>query len=244
MKSESMIKPLNLPAILFLHLFPGVIILLVSVILANPNWGLGLPAFLSLLLAILFGLIPVELGILYYIARKESKKINEIVRFNTKMPLGKTLLWALPCFIVAFMTFGFIKEWEHKLFADIFLWVPSWFRIDILDIGSGSSLIIGLTVILNFILNGILGPYVEELYFRGYLLPRMSRLGKWAPFINTVLFSLYHFFTPWENITRIVAITPMSYVTWFNQNIRISIIVHCTLNTMSAIMLVFYLVNI
>ena len=44
---------------------------------------------------------------------------------------------------------------------------------------------------------------VEEMYFHGYLLPRISRLGAWAPLVNTVLFSLYHFFTPWLNVGRI-----------------------------------------
>ena len=44
---------------------------------------------------------------------------------------------------------------------------------------------------------------VEEMFFRGYLLPRISRLGAWAPLVNTVLFSLYHLFTPWLNVGRI-----------------------------------------
>ena len=46
---------------------------------------------------------------------------------------------------------------------------------------------------------------VEELYFRGYLLPRISRLGAWAPLVNTVLFSLYHLFTPWLSVGRIAS---------------------------------------
>ena len=44
---------------------------------------------------------------------------------------------------------------------------------------------------------------VEKMYFRGYLLPRISRLGAWAPLVNTVLFSPYHLFTPWLNVGRI-----------------------------------------
>lgn len=165
-------EQLSIPSILFLHLFPGLVILLLSILFANPHWGFGLPVFLSLLLAISFGLIPVELGILYYVARKKGKKLRDILGFTTQMPVGKTLLCALPCFVIAVIAFGLIKEPEHKLFADIFAWVPNWFRINVSDIGSNSLLIIGTTVLLNFIFNGILGPLVEELYFRGYLLPR------------------------------------------------------------------------
>lgn len=64
------------------------------------------------------------------------------------------------------------------------------------------------TAVLGFFFSGLIGPVVEELYFRGFLLPRISRLGRWAPLLNTVLFSLYHFFTPWQNPGRILALTP------------------------------------
>jgi len=46
-------------------------------------------------------------------------------------------------------------------------------------------------------LNVILGPLVEELYFRGYLLPRLHRFGIWAPLINISLFAAYHLWKPW-----------------------------------------------
>jgi membrane protease YdiL (CAAX protease family) len=67
---------------------------------------------------------------------------------------------------------------------------------------------------------------VEELYFRGYLLPRISRFGAWAPLINMVLFSLYHFFTPWQNLGRIVGLLPMVYTVWWKRSIYVSIAVH------------------
>jgi hypothetical protein len=37
------------------------------------------------------------------------------------------------------------------------------------------------------LLNGVIGPVVEELYFRGFLLPRMEGLGRWAPLVNVTL---------------------------------------------------------
>lgn len=65
----------------------------------------------------------------------------------------------------------------------------------------------------------------------------MNRLGKAAPLVNVVLFSIYHFFTPWQNITRIVALTPMVYGVWYNKNIRIGIIVHIAVNVGSMVMM-------
>jgi membrane protease YdiL (CAAX protease family) len=75
---------------------------------------------------------------------------------------------------------------------------------------------------------------VEELYFRGYLLPRLARYGWWAPAINTVLFSLYHFFTPWQNLTRILALLPMVYAVWGRRDIRIGLGAHVMLNLASS----------
>lgn len=56
----------------------------------------------------------------------------------------------------------------------------------------------------------ILGPLIEELYFRGSLLPRLARFGFWAPLINVSLFSLYQFWTPWDVLTRVVILLPLA----------------------------------
>jgi uncharacterized protein len=39
----------------------------------------------------------------------------------------------------------------------------------------------------------LVGPIIEELYSRGYLLPRMEQFGRWSALANTVLFSVCHF---------------------------------------------------
>lgn len=227
-------KQFNIPEMIIYHLLPGLSILFVAIICANPAWGLGLPIFLSLMIAIALGLIPTELGILLFAARREGKKIKDILGFQERMPLGKTVLWALPCMLFSMAAFMLLSGVERPLWR-IFDWVPAWFRIDRFDISSMGTTVLVVTIALNFVMNGILGPLVEELYFRGFLLPRMGRLGKAAPLANAVLFSLYHFFSPWENVTRIVALIPYIYAVWYKRNIRIGIFVHCTLNTLSAI---------
>ena len=230
------IRQLGIGAIVAYHLLPGVPILLLAILFANPIWGCGLPIFLAVMLAVLFGLIPVQLGIMAIVARKQGITLRELILFRNKMPLGKTLMWSVPLLIFCAATFTLLPSVEHPLWS-IFDWIPEWFRLDRFDIGSISKGVLWLSLVLGFLLNGILGPYVEELYFRGFLLPRMNRLGKAAPLVNVVLFSIYHFFTPWENITRIVALTPMVYGVWYNKNIRIGIIVHMALNIGSMVMM-------
>ena len=92
-----------------------------------------------------------------------------------------------------------------------------------------------LTFTMYFILNVFVGPIVEELFFRGYLTAKVSRYGKYAPFIVTVLFSLYHLWLPFNNLFRIAAFYPAYYIAWKKKNIYIAIVFHCLCNLISAI---------
>jgi hypothetical protein len=48
-----------------------------------------------------------------------------------------------------------------------------------------------------------------------------------------VLFSLYHFFTPWQLVGRILVLLPMVYAVWWRRNIYIGMVVHCLGNTVT-----------
>jgi uncharacterized protein len=87
------------------------------------------------------------------------------------------------------------------------------------------------------VLNGFVGPAVEELYFRGHLLPRLGKLGSWAPLVNVALFSLYHFWTPWQFLSRVALLLPMVYLVWRKQNLYLGLIAHCLLNLIGTIVL-------
>ena len=72
-----------------------------------------------------------------------------------------------------------------------------------------------------------LSPLVEELYFRGYLLPRMK--GRFATLFHSFLFAAQHVFTPWMIITRTLALLPLVFGVK-KKNIYIGIIVHILVN--------------
>ncbi|HEX9840115.1 MAG TPA: CPBP family glutamic-type intramembrane protease, partial [Anaerolineales bacterium] len=48
--------------------------------------------------------------------------------------------------------------------------------------------------------------------------------------INITLFSLYHFWTPWQFFSRIVWLLPWGYVVWRKKNIYLMMIAHCASN--------------
>jgi membrane protease YdiL (CAAX protease family) len=213
-----------------MHLLPGALITAFYIGVAPVVRDLGFPSLMALYLAIAFVLIPVELGYLLYQARKEGVSLGRVVPYREPVPRGQlvglvvvTFIWAS---LIAMLLFPPLDEF----FIDTFFhWLPDWF-FPAEDFAQYSAAALLITWVFGLLANGIAGPVVEELYFRGYLLPRIARLGGWAPVLNTVLFSLYHFFTPWANVGRIVALLPMVYATWWRRNIYLGMAVHVLWN--------------
>lgn len=77
-----------------------------------------------------------------------------------------------------------------------------------------------------------LAPLVEELYFRGYLLPRMK--GRFAPLLHSFLFAAVHVFTPWMIITRTLGLLPLVFGVK-KKNIYVGIIVHILGNSLDLV---------
>ena len=126
---------------------------------------------------------------------------------------------------------------DRFLIARLFSWLPDWFFGLIGGWGAYSRPILLVMFGVALVFNGVAGPVVEELYFRGYLLPRIARFGKWAPVFSSVLFSIYHFFTPWQNPARLMILIPFTYIVQKNKNIYWGMIVHVSLNTIAMIAL-------
>lgn len=212
-----------------LHLLPGLFVLLFYITGARFLVNLGLPTLFFLYLAIAIVMIPFEMGYMLYMGRIETGRfsLKGILLYRSTIPWWQYVLLILPMLVWAFILLSYISQpIDRFVFRHLFQWLPLWFRLDPGDADTYTKTVLLLLWGFYFITN-ISGALVEELYFRGFLLPRISYLGLWAPFINTVLFSVYHFFTPSENISRILALLPMVYVVWWKKNINIGIILHC-----------------
>jgi membrane protease YdiL (CAAX protease family) len=154
--------------------------------------------------------------------------------------LGGDWLWLVPALIVAeFLGFGLSMAVEPSVITSLFGWLPDWFirPIDPDRVGEFSRAAWLITLAAYLALNGFIGPIVEELYFRGYLLPRMEWLGRWAPLLNVSLFSIYHFWSPWQVVGRVLALAPMVYAVRWKQNIYLGMVIHCTGNVLGIALL-------
>ena len=211
-----------------LHLLPGALITLFFALVAPVVRHVGFPSLLAIFLAIAVVLIPFELGYLFYEAKRRTGRLSlaGVVLYRDRVPAWQVVVLVLGLFLWSGVVFALYGLLDPVIIDAFFSWVPAWFFLTE-DLSAYTKPALLGTWLLGLVVNGVAGPVVEELYFRGYLLPRLSRLGGWAPLVNAVLFSLYHFFTPWQNPGRIVGLLPMVYAVWWRRNIYIGIAVHC-----------------
>jgi membrane protease YdiL (CAAX protease family) len=233
---------------ILLHLLPGVLVLVSIFGFSSPFFtkSLGLDDRLrpvvGYLFGLLIGLVLTQIVILLFAGKSETEKftIRETIKYTQKSQT-KEYLSFVPVLILYFILLFVVVApiIQPTIIAAFFPWWPEQYNFQrILQDPASIAGYQGIKILVVFyiLLSGIFGPLVEELYFRGYLLPRMEEYaGKWAPFLNTVLFSIYHFFSPWENLVRIVAIYPLVYLVWKKRDIRFGILVHVIVNTLGGI---------
>ncbi len=230
----SPVQSLLLGNAILLHLLPGALITAFFFLAAPVLMQAGFPPVLSLYLAILLVLIPFELGFLFYQGKKRNKRysLDGVVLFRERMPIWQMIFWILALFAWSSLAFSLLPKLDALIAQAFFAWFPGWsFPANLFgDSSQYSQAALTVTIVAGFLINGIAGPIVEELYFRGYLLPRIPSSKGWAPMINVLLFSLYQFFTPWQNLTRILAFLPFGYAVAWKRNIYISMWAHCLMN--------------
>lgn len=226
----------SLPLSILLHLLPGAALTVFIVAAAPVVRGWGLPAVFALFVGIGLVIAPIELGILFAHARRTTGtwRLHSTVVYRQRLPRRRLIPVVIALFawftLLLIVSTALLDAWIAERF---FAWIPDAIR-QFSDVGAaGESAPVHLVVVMlvvAFVLNGFVGPVVEELYFRGYLLPRIDRLGRWAPVLNTTLFSIYHFWTPWQNPARILGFLPIAWVAWRRQSVQVAIAGHVSIN--------------
>jgi len=225
---------------ILLHLLPGAALFGCVVGAA----AIGIEPVVALLFGIGLVIAPLELGYLFVQGKRRNHRwsLAGVVDYDERFSARQIARWTAPLvlwwILVLAISIALLDPW---LADTVFAWYPESIRnMATLDATGNTPatwvLAIGFAVALA--LNGVLGPVAEELYFRGHLLPRIDRLGRAAPVLNTVLFSLYHFWSPWQNLARVVGLLPWVYVVWRTRSVQLSIAVHVTANTIFLLLLV------
>jgi hypothetical protein len=238
---QPQVEQLSWGRLLLLHLAPGAVATLLFVLVADPIQAAGYPPLAAFLIAIAVVIVPLELAVLFLAGRREpGGGVLAAVPYRRPLTIRQWLILVPVLLIMGVVGFGLLGLIDPAIRDGLFGWLPDWFRelVDVDAVSEYETSAWTVTLIGYFALNVLIGPVVEELYFRGYLLPRMTRLGVWAPIVNAALFSLYHFWSPWSFLARIAGVTPFAYAVWRTHNVYLGMVVHVLLNAIGTASLI------
>jgi membrane protease YdiL (CAAX protease family) len=221
-----------------LHLLPGVFILALFLVSVPFVMRAGFPSLFAMVaVGVTFGL-GFQLWHLYYEVKKRNGKwsLDGIVQYRQPMPIWQYLVLVPLFVVVAFIIDGATSPIKVA-FLNMLPWLPGWFELrDISVLAAYPKSILIITFSLYLLLNGIAAPIIEELYFRGYLMPRLSRFGRWTPVVETALFTFYHFWQPYYWISQFFFMLPVVVSVYWKRNVKLGLTVHIVMNTLGGLL--------
>ena len=184
------------------QILPGVVSLAIFIPALLLVRDTGLPRMAALFIAILLGETPMSWYLMIRTLREEGKtlSVESLFPWRAKIGKAKIFLLGLPLAIVSMMiVFGLSMAFETPIREAFFSWVPEWMVLVAGPEGMAGSSQLGL--ILLWILSGavgvLIGGFTQELYARGFLLPRAAHLGWKAVPLNALFFAMLHVAAPW-----------------------------------------------
>ncbi len=235
------------PLLIVLHLAPGIIFAVFFWVLSWMLIRRGLTAYLALLITVPACLVPIEIGVmsLWSVRFTGTRSLSEAIRYRRKGTVVEYVVLPLLLFLCWGVLSIALNPISRHLEAHLPAWLPAWATQEALINGVKSCPPIqrNVTLVLAVLVSGFVAPAVEELYFRGFLLPRMEHWGWGAPVVNALLFAVYHFYFPGNVLAIFVVFVPITYVVMVKKNWRIGLIVHIMANLWSVFTLFTFLSN-
>jgi membrane protease YdiL (CAAX protease family) len=235
-------EPLSALSTIALHLLPGVLVVGFDLIAAPIVERIGMPPHFTLILGNAIILVTFELGYLLWQGKQASGTLSlrEAILYREPMPVWQYVVLILPLVVWALGAIVLLSPVGAGLRETAFSWMPALFRAvgapPDTTLYSEPALVV--TALFLFVFTGVLIPVVEELYYRGHLMARMSRLGWWAPVVSTALWSLNHLWQPWDILSFFLGFLPVVFAVQWKRNAYISLAVHTIGNALNAFLLV------
>jgi len=221
----------SVPLSIALHLVPGALVVAAYQFIAEPFVkSIGYPIFFAWAIALVVVLVPVLFGLLLLgRARNGRLSLRGVLSYVDKPISRRKITWLIAGLIVWMTVVSLaLTPLDNLVFEKLFTWIPfegaGGSATTYLDGYSHSRVVI--TMLISLPLTGFSLPLIEELYFRGFLLPRISHLRWKAPVLNTVLFAVYHFWAPWTILSKLIFLFPAVWLVWRKHDIRVSIGMH------------------
>lgn len=143
----------------FLHLFPGVVIILIYIMIVPLVTKNGFPNDTAMYITDIIGLVPVELGILLYVTKKKTGTYNikTLFPYLEKAAVKEYVVFALIMAAWALLVSALMEPLELMIQDNIFSFVPTEYIMGSYDITTFSE--------DKLILTGLLGIIATDAYF-------------------------------------------------------------------------------
>ncbi|MEO1403495.1 MAG: CPBP family intramembrane glutamic endopeptidase [Cyanobacteria bacterium J06635_1] len=173
----------------------------------------------------------------YYLEGRPRSWQHFKTRFRLKPIRGQQWFWTVGLIIFSLASFLLLR-FTARWIASIPLFAPPDFLPTLLDprvVQTDTPLAEMMGVPLRgnwwvfFTYFGVLcfNIFGEELWWRGYILPRQELThGKWAWLIHGLLWDLFHLFFWWNLIALLPSTLAISYVTSRFKNTTVAIVAH------------------
>jgi membrane protease YdiL (CAAX protease family) len=221
---------------ILLNILPGVLVtlgfLLIQTFLVPRGW----PPLMTFLLAILLVDLPILWGIMLYNGWQLNGclSLDGVVLYREHVPWKKFFLYFIAAFAATYILIVLTTPINSFLAGGIFSGLPEWmFLEEPSQYQAFAQNVILAVFVFQLVLTGVVLPWTEELYFRGFLLPRISRYGFWAPLIGGLLFAGYHIWQPFGFASIFLLGTLLGYVVWWQRDIRLGISLHVVANVIA-----------
>jgi membrane protease YdiL (CAAX protease family) len=237
---------ISMPRLISLHLIPGLLILLIYLLLALPTVQLGYPPVMALLIAAFVGVAGFQLGHLLMLSWKRNGNfsLRGVVLYTERLTASRFTAITIGVTAIAILALLLLSPADKFLLTHLFHWLPAWYNYyDPSQYSTFSHSTIIVTAVARFIIDGLVLPVVEELYFRGYLLPRIPRAGSLAVWLNAGLFTIYHFWQPFNYLTIFVFALLLAYTVKRTRAVWIGISIHVLLNLIGGFLALMTMLN-
>lgn len=167
-----------------LHLMPGGVQVIIFILLAPLVMRFGYPAGFAFLATNIFVGIPIMLGYLLYQGKKRNGKLSlrGVIHNRKSMPIWQYAAFFVLLLGTAFVILFLTAPINDYLAECTFSWLPVYFKSSVATFaGEPTRSLIFIMLLCQFVVDGLAVPIVEELYYRGHLMPRVDYLGWAAP---------------------------------------------------------------
>ncbi|WP_102125266.1 CPBP family intramembrane glutamic endopeptidase [Deinococcus planocerae] len=214
----------RLSTTVLLHLLPGWVAGAIYLPLGAALHRAGLPPVWGLLLVTVAVLLPLELALLWRAGALPSLR---------RPRADARLLGAAGLTLLASAVLPGLAVPLEGVTRPLLPLLPGWVLDPAQGLAALPESLRALTLAAWLVVFGFAGPTVEEAYFRGWLLGRLSPLGRAAAPVNALLFALYHLWQPQHVLRVALTALPLAVARLRTGRLLPGVIAHVTVNVVA-----------